>query len=84
MYAPSVEGKDRFEITFGTYCSQHKGSFVLNQGSFVFMYLCKYCIVLDTHKGVMTSNDVREECLECVTSLVTKVTQRVFRFQASM
>ena len=24
-----------------------------------------YCIVLDTNKGVMTSNDVREECLEC-------------------
>ena len=40
------------------YCSRHKGSFV-------FKYLCKYCIVLDTHKGVMTSNDVKEECLEC-------------------
>ena len=35
------------------------------QRSFVFKHLCKYCIVLDTHKGVMTSNDVRKECLEC-------------------
>ena len=36
-----------------------------HKGSFVFKYLCKYCIVLNTHKGVMTCNDVREECLEC-------------------
>ena len=27
--------------------------------------LCKYYIVLDTHIGVMASNDVKEECLEC-------------------
>ena len=33
--------------------------------SFVFKHLCKYYIVLDIHKGVMTTNDVREECLEC-------------------
>ena len=36
-----------------------------NKGSFIFKHLCKYCIVLDTHKDVMTSNDVKEECLEC-------------------
>ena len=39
-------------------CSQHKGFYV-------FKHLCKYCIVLDTDKGVMTSDDVRKECLEC-------------------
>ena len=33
-----------------------------HKGSFVFKHLCQYCIVLDTHKGVMTSNDVKGEC----------------------
>ena len=57
------------------YCSRYKGSFVLDicvnivlfsiQRVFYIKHLCQYCIVLNTHKGVMTSNDVRKECLEC-------------------
>ena len=35
------------------------------QRVFCIKHPCQYCIVLDTHKGVMTSNEVREECLEC-------------------
>ena len=38
---------------------------VAQKSSFVFKHLCKYCIVLNTQKGVITSNDVRKECLEC-------------------
>ena len=52
---PLVVGHCRFCSSFHPYCSQHKGVFV-------FKPLCKYCIVLDTHKGVMTSNDVKGEC----------------------
>ena len=37
----------------------------VTQRVFCIKHLCKYCIVLDTHKGVMTSNEVREEYLEC-------------------
>ena len=56
-----VERNGQFKNNFD---SRTKVSFVSNKGSFVFKSLCKYCIVLDTHKGLMTSNDVREECLE--------------------
>ena len=63
------------------YCCRNKGSFVLSicvnivlfrtQRSFVFKHLCQYCIALNTDKGVMTSNDIREECLECHMTRVT-------------
>ena len=32
------------------------------KGLLFFKHLCQYCIVFDTHKGVMTSNDVKGEC----------------------
>ena len=50
-----VEGNREYENSFHPYYSQHKGSFV-------FKHLCQYCIVLDIHKGVMTSTDVKGEC----------------------
>ena len=34
----------------------------VTQRVFCIMHPCQYCIVLDTHKGVMTSNDVKGEC----------------------
>ena len=38
----------------------------VTQRVFCIKHLCTYCIVLNTHKGVMTSNDVRKESgLEC-------------------
>ena len=57
-----VVGNQGYEKSVG---SRTKDSLVSNKESIVFKHLCKYCIVLDIHKGVMTYNDVREECLEC-------------------
>ena len=31
----------------------------------LFSSICVNIVLFSTHKGVMTSNDVREECLEC-------------------
>ena len=64
-YRPQVEANHRFETTFDTYCSQHKGSFV-------FEHLCQYCIVLNT-KGLLFSS--------IYVNIVLFLTQRVFCFQ---
>ena len=67
-YRPQVEANHRFETTFDTYCSQHKGSFV-------FEHLCQYCIVLNT-KGLLFSS--------IYVNIVLFLTQRVFCFQTFM
>ena len=45
-----VEENEQYGRSFGT---RTKDSFVSNIGSIVFKHLCKYCIVLDTHRSDM-------------------------------
>ena len=37
----------------------------VTQRAFCFSSICVNIVSFSSHKGVMTSNDVREECLEC-------------------
>ena len=55
-----VEGNGEFKNSFGT---RTKDSFVLK--GLLFSSICVDIVFFSTHKGMMTSNDVREKCLEC-------------------
>ena len=67
--------KGSFVLNKGSFVFKHlcKYCIVLNTKGLLFwtkglLFSCIYvniCTVLNTHKKVMTSNDVREECLEC-------------------
>ena len=51
---PAVEGNGQLCASF---CTRTKG--------LLFSGICVNIVLFSTQKGVMTSNDVREECLEC-------------------
>ena len=44
---------------------QCKYGIVLDTKGLLFSSICIDIVLFSTHKGVMTPNDVREECLEC-------------------
>ena len=73
-YQVISRGKSRVQDKFSYLLFSTQRVFCFQQkGSFVFKHLCQSCIVLNTDKWVMTSNDVRKECLEChMTSNVVK------------
>ena len=59
------QGNRQFYRTKNTYCSQEQRIFLFRKKGLLFSSVCVTIVLFSTTRGVMMSNDLREECLEC-------------------